>query len=115
MAYKAHGIVVGVKNWGEADKRVSFFTEERGRIPALAFGCRRPKSPLAASLQLFFVLELDLVAGKRVDTVRQAQIITRPKKMRETSMLWHMLPLLLSLYGTFCRKAYQSLWSISCC
>lgn len=83
MAYKAHGIVVGVKNWGEADKRVSFFTEERGRIPALAFGCRRPKSPLAAPLQLFFVLELDLVAGKRMDTVRQAQIITRPKKMME--------------------------------
>ena len=25
MAYKAHGIVVGVKNWGEADKSVAGF------------------------------------------------------------------------------------------
>ena len=51
--YTAHALVIGVHPWGDADKVVELFTAEKGRVRAAAFGSRRPKSALAAALQLF--------------------------------------------------------------
>ena len=50
--YKTDAVVIGSKNWGEADKMVLLFTKERGLIQAAAFGCRRPRSPLASGMQI---------------------------------------------------------------
>ena len=84
--YTAHAFVVGVHNWGEADKIVQLYTAERGRVKAAAFGCRRPKSPLAAGLQLFNELDVTLSEGQRLDTVRTASIVRHPKKLSEDLM-----------------------------
>ena len=45
--YQTEAVVLGSKNWGDADKMMTFFTKERGLVRAAAFGCRRPRSPLA--------------------------------------------------------------------
>lgn len=75
--YITEAILLGAKNWGEADKLLHFFSRERGRIRAVAFGCRRPKSPLAGAMQMFSVMELSLTPGTRLDTVRQASVRRR--------------------------------------
>lgn len=75
--YAAEAILLSARNWGEADRMLQFFSREHGKITAAAFGCRRPKSPLAGGLQLFHVLELSLVSGERVDTVRQCSLRRR--------------------------------------
>ena len=49
-SYQTAAVVLGSKNWGEADKMVTLFTYDRGLIEAAAFGCRRPRSPLAAGM-----------------------------------------------------------------
>ena len=72
--YTTEALVLGVKNWGEADKIVTLFSKEHGRIQATAFGCRRPKSALAGALQLFNTVEIQLTKGDRLDTVRQCSI-----------------------------------------
>jgi DNA repair protein RecO (recombination protein O) len=79
--YKAEGIVLAAHNWGDADKMVTFLTKERGRVKAAAFGCRRPRSPLAGGMQAFNILDLQLVEGRRVDTVRQCAIRWHGKKI----------------------------------
>jgi DNA repair protein RecO (recombination protein O) len=43
-------------------------------VEAMAFGCRRPRSPLAAGMQLFSYLVLQLAEGRRLDTVKQCQL-----------------------------------------
>ncbi|MGP1366130.1 MAG: DNA repair protein RecO [Schwartzia sp. (in: firmicutes)] len=75
--YTTEAVILGVKNWGDADKMLQFFSRDRGKIKAAAFGCRRPKSALAGSMQMFNVVELSLTEGHRVDTVRQAVICRR--------------------------------------
>lgn len=75
--YTTEAIILGVKNWGDADKMLQFFSRDRGKIKAAAFGCRRPKSALAGAMQMFNVVELSLTEGSRVDTVRQATIRQR--------------------------------------
>ena len=38
--YQTEAVVLGAKNWGEADKMMTFFTRERGLVRAAAFGFR---------------------------------------------------------------------------
>lgn len=81
--YNVRAIVVGVQAFGDADKSVTIFTRERGTVRAIAFGCRRPRSPLAASMQMLLTLDVQLSEGKKVDTVRQANIVRVPRKLTE--------------------------------
>jgi DNA repair protein RecO (recombination protein O) len=81
--YTTEGIVLGVRNWGDADKMVTIFSRERGRLKAAAFGCRRPRSPLAGGMQMFHVLELQLAEGQRLDTVKQCTLRQSFKPLRE--------------------------------
>lgn len=81
--YTTEAIVLRVKNWGEADKMLQFFSRDHGRIPAVAFGCRRPKSPLAGGMQLFNHLDVTLQQGDRLATVRQCSLRDRFRKLDE--------------------------------
>lgn len=81
--YQTEAVVLGARNCGEADKILTFFTKERGMVEAMAFGCRRPRSPLAAGMQLFSYLELQLAEGRRLDTVKQCQLKCHYRKLSE--------------------------------
>ena len=72
--YGAEGIVLGARNWGEADKIVTVFTRGQGILRAAAFGCRRPRSPLAGAMQMFVHADLQLAEGARLETVRTASV-----------------------------------------
>jgi len=82
-SYQTAAVVLGSKNWGEADKMVTLFTYERGLVEAAAFGCRRPRSPLAAGMQMFSSIDVQLAEGKRVDTVRQCSLKRHYRKLTE--------------------------------
>lgn len=81
--YSTEAVVLGSKNWGDADKMMTLFTKERGLVRAAAFGCRRPRSPLAGGMQMFSYLDLQLSEGRRVDTVRQCLLRRHYKKLSE--------------------------------
>ena len=71
--YSTEALVLGVKNWGNADKIVTLLSPEYGLITAAAYGCRRPKSVLAAAMQPFSWLDVQLSRGEKMDTVRQCE------------------------------------------
>ncbi len=75
--YQTEAIVLGVRNWGEADKMLRLVSRDHGRLTAAAFGARRPKRRRAAGLQMFHTVDLTLTEGDRVDTVRQCRLIRR--------------------------------------
>lgn len=68
--YETEAVVIGTKNWGEADKMLTLFTRERGLVRAAAFGARRPRSHLAGVTQMFSYIEAQLTEGRRVDTLK---------------------------------------------
>ena len=72
--YSTEAIIIGAKNWGETDRIITLLSPEKGLIKATAFGARRPKSQLAGALQLFNIVEIQLAAGERIDTVRQCSL-----------------------------------------
>ncbi|MBR3622007.1 MAG: DNA repair protein RecO [Selenomonadaceae bacterium] len=81
--YETEAIVIGSVNFGDTDKIVTLFTKSHGKVRASAFGARRPKSPLAAPLQMFHVVEANLSEGYSLDTLKQASIKKRYKKFGE--------------------------------
>ncbi|MBC8014182.1 MAG: DNA repair protein RecO [Sporomusaceae bacterium] len=81
--YQTEAILLAVRDWGDADKMVTLFSREYGKIIAFANGARRPKSPLAGGMQLFTHLEVTLAPGKNCDSVKQCEIKHAFRQLQE--------------------------------
>lgn len=76
MAFlKTRGIVVKEVGTGEADKIITIFSRNRGRISALAKGGKRPKSKLSAGSQLMCYGEYVLYSGKDMYSVNSCEVL----------------------------------------
>lgn len=60
---------------GEADRIVVLLTPEHGQVRAVAKGVRRTSSKLGAAMEPFMHVDAQLIHGKNLDTVMQAQLI----------------------------------------
>lgn len=76
MSYvKTKGIIIKEVNVGEADKIITIFTREKGKISALAKGVRRPRNKIVAGSQLLCYSDFMLFKGKDMFTVNSCDII----------------------------------------
>jgi len=67
IVYQTEGIVLGEGVFGEADKALTVFTREFGKIRAVATGVRYLKSKLRYNLGIFSYSRFGLIAGKFSD------------------------------------------------
>ena len=81
--YQAEAIVLSVRDWRGADKIVTLFTREFGKVTTLAFGLRQPKSPLAGCIQLFSHIDVVIDTGKNLDVLRQTSLKNSNRLLRE--------------------------------
>lgn len=81
--YHTEGIVLHHFELGEADRIITFFTRERGKVRAVAKGVRRTRSNLAAATQLFTYADLVIYQGKELDNLSQVQIKESFARLRE--------------------------------
>ncbi|MDD4601642.1 DNA repair protein RecO [bioreactor metagenome] len=81
--YQTEAILLSVRNWGEADKMVTLFSREHGKIGAIAYGARRPKNRLAAGMQPFMHINISLTPGKGLDYIKQYETINTFRPIRE--------------------------------
>lgn len=72
--YKTEGIVVRTRNLGEADRIITLYTRERGKIEGVARGSRRARSRLMGATQLFTYGRYMMYSGRTLETVSQAEI-----------------------------------------
>ncbi len=69
--YRDQGIVLRTQKLGEADRIITLFTKEHGRIKAVAKGVRRTKSRFGARLEPASYVDLQLYTGRTFDTITQ--------------------------------------------
>lgn len=74
--YRAEAIVLRRMNLGEADRLLTLYTPEWGKIRVLAKGVRKPTSRKAGHLELFTHSRLLMARGRSLDIVTQAETIT---------------------------------------
>lgn len=73
-AYTVEAIVLRTDDFGDANRVVTLFTRQYGKIEANAYGCRRSRSPMSGALQMFNRITANLTRGAKIDTIRDADI-----------------------------------------
>jgi DNA repair protein RecO (recombination protein O) len=71
--YRDEGVVLRTYKLGEADRIIVLLTRQHGQVRAVAKGVRRTSSKFGARLEPFMVADLQLIAGRNLDIVTQAQ------------------------------------------
>jgi len=76
VAYlKTPGLVLRNLNYKEADKLLTVYTLEYGKVPAVAKGVRKVKSSMRGGIQLFSHSDFVFYHGRSLDTVTQCAVI----------------------------------------
>ncbi len=72
---KTEAVVLATTDFGDANRVVSFYTKEFGKIEANAYNCRRAKSPISGAMQMFNHISLEFIKSSPVYRVHEADII----------------------------------------
>jgi DNA repair protein RecO (recombination protein O) len=83
-SYSSEGIVLGRKNFGEADRIISIYSKDRGRIVLIAKGIRRPKSKKRGHLEVFSLVKFQANSGRGIDLMTEADITDDFKEIRKS-------------------------------
>ncbi|TMF88889.1 MAG: DNA repair protein RecO [Chloroflexi bacterium] len=71
--YRERAVILRKLDYGEADRIYTLLTAEHGKVPAIAKGVRRSASRLAAALELFAHVDVQLARGRgQLDVLTQA-------------------------------------------
>jgi DNA repair protein RecO (recombination protein O) len=73
---ETEAILLRLTDYGEADRIISLFTLEQGRISGIARGAKRSRKRFAGALEPFVHLKLHLHQGAGLATVTCADIVT---------------------------------------
>jgi DNA repair protein RecO (recombination protein O) len=74
-SYKTIGIIIGKRDFMEADKILIVFTQDLGKIQIKAKGLKRSLAKMAGHLEMFNLVQLELIKGKTFYIVIGAQLI----------------------------------------
>ncbi len=73
--FQTEAIIIRKTKLGEADRVLTLYTPDLGKIQGIAKGVRRPKSKLSGHLELLTHSHLTLVRGRNLDTIIGSQTI----------------------------------------
>lgn len=81
--YKTKAISLKAAPFAEADKLVTLFTRDHGKIKAIAKGARRVPSRLGGRVEPFTCAEYFIARGRSLDIISQCEVIETFQRIRE--------------------------------
>ena len=84
---RVHAIVLRHADWGEADRLVTLYSREQGKLRAVAKGARKITSRKAGHLEPFTQVKLQLSRGRDLFIVTQADTLDAYLPLRENLIL----------------------------
>jgi DNA repair protein RecO (recombination protein O) len=85
--YRTPAIVLKRMDLGEADRILTLFTRDEGKVRAVAKGVRRTTSRSAGHLEPFALSDILFAVGRELDVVSQADTLEAFRKIREDLVL----------------------------
>lgn len=86
-SFRVEAIVLRHRDYGEADRLLTLYTLERGKLTAIAKGVRKLKSRKAGHLEPFNRVSLQLAAGRDLAIITQAETLDGYLAIREDLLL----------------------------
>ncbi|HEV3231403.1 MAG TPA: DNA repair protein RecO [Candidatus Dormibacteraeota bacterium] len=81
--YSAQAVILRKLDYSEADRILTLFTLERGKLAAIAKGVRKSKARMAGQLDVFGHGRMMLAEGRNLDVITQFQRITDVRPLSE--------------------------------
>ena len=72
-SFRVEAIVLKHRDYGEADRLLTIYTRQKGKLQVLAKGVRKVRSQKAGHLEPFSLASLQLAAGRTWHLVSQAE------------------------------------------
>lgn len=82
-AYKTRAISLKARPFAEADKLVTLFSREHGKIKVVAKGARRVPSRLGGRVETFSYGEYFIAKGKSLDIISQCEVLETFQSVRD--------------------------------
>lgn len=93
--YADEGVVLSRKNFGEADRVITIFTKNNGKVSFVAKGIRNIKSRKKGHLEVFSNIKLSSVTGNGMDIITEAYTIHNFGRIRQdlkkTAVAYYLL------------------------
>ncbi len=84
---RVHAIVLRHRDWGEADRLVTLFTREQGKLRAIVKGARKVTSRKAGHLEPFTNVKLQISRGRNLFIITQVDTVDAYLPLRETLVM----------------------------
>ncbi len=81
--YRTDAIILRRSDFGEADRLLTVFSPERGKLRLLAKGVRKTTSRKAGHVELFMLTDMLVAQGRTWDIVSQAEIVEPYRDLRD--------------------------------
>lgn len=82
-SFRAEAVVLRHAEWGEADRILTLYTRERGKLRALVKGARKIRSRKAGHVEPFTHVTLQLAKGRDIPLVTQVETLDAYLPIRE--------------------------------
>ena len=91
MEYRYTAIVLSKRETGETDRLYTFYTQEVGKIVAMAKGVRKPTAKLASQLENGFQVGITVIKGRGIGKIAGAIAEERFPHLREDYQVYRSL------------------------
>ncbi|HEY2979725.1 MAG TPA: DNA repair protein RecO [Anaerolineales bacterium] len=98
---RAEAVVLRHSDWGEADRLLTLYTRQTGKVRAIAKGARKVTSRKAGHIEPFTHVNLQLAKGRDLFIVTQAETIDSYQPLREDLGLTGYASYILELLDRF--------------
>ena len=101
MYFRTEGVILSRRNFGEADRILSIYTRDYGKITVLAKGVRRPKSKKAGHVEIGNWCKVFIARGKNLDILTEVELIKAfgiaDFESAKANKIYHLLELVETL------------------
>ena len=109
-SFRAEAIVLRHSNYGEADRMLTLYTRDQGKLRAIAKGIRKIKSRKAGHLEPFSRITLQLARGHDLYIITQTETIEAYPKIRASLDLTGYTAIAIELLDRFTYEAEENRW-----
>jgi DNA repair protein RecO (recombination protein O) len=100
-SFRVEAVVLRHANWGEADRLLTLYTREQGKLRAIAKGARKIRSRKAGHLEPFTHITLQLAKSRDLPIVTQVETLDPYLPLRETLVLTGYASYVMELLDRF--------------
>ena len=100
-SFRVEAVVLRHANWGEADRLLTIYTREQGKLRAIVKGARKIRSRKAGHVEPFTHITLQLAKGREIPIVTQVETLDPYLPLREDLQLTGYAAYILELLDRF--------------